>query len=151
MTFPNYRETLENIRADIESKTGLITRYKIDNQDITGDTPTLLLNLKGSINIKASGSGTVLSQEVLLVMELLSVASNPANIADILESEAKVTPTFPMSIDYKAAQTGRCALPELDGYTANYYSVWKPQQVEMQGDQYRRKWDLILTFYRRTN
>ena len=146
---PEYRAALEYLKSDIQTKTGILVAYKIDNQNINGDAPTILLNLKGTTNITTSPSGVVLSQEILLVMEMSAVAANPANIADILEAEAKVTPIFPISSDYKTAVSKKYELTSTENYTMSYYSLWSLAGNEMQSDKYKRKWDLKMSMYYR--
>ena len=146
-----YRAIFKQLEIDIQSKTGIITQFKIDNQDISGDTPTLLLNYKGTVNVTASPSKVILSQEILFSIEMRATAATPANIAQISKAEGKIASIFPISLDVKAAGSKWYPLAGADGYNASYRTQWSIPASEMRADSYQRKWDLILTIHRRQN
>jgi len=138
-----YAVILNKLIEDIETRTGIKTRFKIDNQN-NGDIPTITLGLIGTVGVGLLPNLTTKSHAVKFKLILTSRASNPSQLAAIIASEANVSKVFPISIDVNALNSERYALSEVDGYKANYYTKWSALDNEMQDDSYERKWDLIM-------
>jgi len=138
-----YSQILEKLRADIELRTGIITRFEIDNQN-SGDTPTITVGLIGTLGVKMNPSKIIQSQTVLFSLKLNAKAANPANLADIISSEAQISLVFPMSLELKAVLSERYYLSETNGYNVSYYAKWSNGNIEMSSDDFERKWDLIM-------
>ena len=143
-----YAQILNKLIEDIETRTGIKTRFKIDNQN-NSDTPTITLGLIGTVGVGLLPNLTTKSHTVKFKLILTSRASNPSQLAAIIASEANVSKVFPISIDVNALIPERYALSEVDGYKANYYTKWSAFDNEMQEGSYERKWDLIMEITRK--
>ena len=143
MAVIDYSTILTKLAEDIESKTGIFTRYKIDNQD-NGDTPTITIELVGTIGVTKTASKITKSHAVLFKLILSAKAANSAQIAEIIKAEADVTEVFPISLELQAVASERYALSEVSGYLTSYFTKWSLTGNEMQTDSYERKWDLIV-------
>lgn len=148
-TFPDYEDIINKLILDIESRTGLVTEFKIDNQDRIGDTPTSQLELVGSQEVKSNLNGIVLSHVVLFKLAIRATATNYTTIAEIIKGEARISEVFPIPLDYKAVRSESYELSDISDYNANYHAEWSPQTGEMRENEYERKWDLILKITKR--
>lgn len=148
-TFPNYEDILDKLIVDIETKTGITTRYGIENQNITGDTPTNLIEFAGTQSFKASPSHVVLSHAVLFKLKMVATAANSNNIAAIIKAEGQDSEVFPFAMEVKTAEKKMYELSGVTDYNVNYYAQWVSSAPEMRDDKYERKWDLIVNITRR--
>lgn len=147
--YPNYKQIFNDLLKDIKSRTKLNTLFEIDNTNYDGDTPTLLLALIGTAGLNTFPSKLVASHQVLLTLKLKSKAANIANIADIVESEAKASSVFPMTFDIKAVESDYFTVTSIENYNITYYVIWNIPTGSMTGKDYVRKWDLVLNIDRR--
>jgi hypothetical protein len=148
-SFPNYEDILDKLIADIETKTGITTRYNIDNQNITGDTPTNQIEFAGTQSFRASPNKVVLSHTVLFRLKMVATAANSNNIAAIIKAEGQESEVFPFAMELRTAEKKQYELSGVTGYNVNYYAQWSSNVPEMRDDKYERKWDLIVNITRR--
>lgn len=147
---PNYKDVLDKLRDDIAERTNLVTKFSIDNQKNNSDTPTLLLTLKGTVDLAVNPSKMIKSHTVLLELSLHSRAASVSNIAEIIKAESKASFIFPMAInDYNAAKSDSYEISEVEDYNVSYHSVWNNPTNSMQEVEFDRKWDLYLNITRR--
>lgn len=143
-SFPNYADIFTKLPVDIESRTGITTRYDIDNQDILSDTPTNLLEYAGTTEIVAHQNGVVKSQTIAFKLTVQATAANSDNIAEIAKAEAMNSTVFPYAKDLKTAEMPMYELTDITGYNVWYHCLWNPNNPEMEESEYKRKWDLIV-------
>jgi len=147
--YPNYKQILNDLLKDIKSRTKLSTLFEIENIDYDGDTPTLLLALRGTSGLNLFPSKIVESHQVLLTLKLKSKAANIANIADIVKSEAKASSIFPIAYDIKAVESDYYTVTSVENYNISYFTRWNIPTGSMTGKDYERQWDLVLNIDRR--
>lgn len=145
---PNYSDIIVKLIEDIKTKTNIRTLSEIGNTDRVGDSPTLSLALKGTSKIQANPSGMVMSQTIILNLKMKSVAATLANIAEIMEAEAKASLVFPMPIDIAATQSVTYQLADIENYNVSYFTLWNIPTTSMEAEKYERQWDLILNIRR---
>ena len=148
---PNYTDILNKLGDDIKDRTGLNTIFQIDNEIYEGDTPTLILALKGTIGLGMTAAKSTDSHKLVLNLSLKSKAANIANLADIISSEAKASFAFPMAADIQAVQSERYVISGVEDYNVAYFTKWNIPTDSMNEKQFQRNWDLYLNITRRRN